>query len=82
MTIEAMTFFLACLTAVVGILLLMVGLLMVELDRLERLERRPTPAPRVLAEGELRSVSLMLSSIVAFTPLKELEGARVQLVVA
>ena len=82
MTIEAMTFFLACLTAVVGILLLMVGLLMVELDRLERLERRPTPAPRVLAEGKLRSVSLMLSSIVAFTPLKELEGARVQLVVA
>ena len=82
MTIEAMTFFLACLTAVVGILLVMVGLLMTELDRLERLERRATPAPRVLAEGELRSVSLMLSSIVAFTPLKELEGARVQLVVA
>ena len=82
MTIEAMTFFLACLTAVVGILLVMVGLLMTELARLERLERRATPAPRVLAEGELRSVSLMLSSIVAFTPLKELEGARVQLVVA
>lgn len=82
MTTEGLQVFLFCLSGTVAVLLLMVGLLMTELDRLERLERRATPAPRVLAEGELRSVSLMLSSIVAFTPLKELEGARVQLVVA